>query len=43
MAKQLLRLTARRIELLSLNAKHPDRSFAVEEVAWMHRIIWVSQ
>jgi phage repressor protein C with HTH and peptisase S24 domain len=43
MAKQLLRLTARRIEFISFNTRHPDRSFAVEDVAWMHRIIWVSQ
>ena len=43
MAKQLLRLTARRIEFLSFNAKYADRSFAIEDVAWMHRIIWVSQ
>ena len=43
MAKQLLRQTAHRIELQSLNPAHPDRSLAIEEIAWMARIIWASQ
>jgi phage repressor protein C with HTH and peptisase S24 domain len=43
MAKQLARRSARRIELRSLNPEHPDYSFALEEVAWMHRIVWASQ
>ena len=43
MAKQLARRSARRIELKSLNPAHPDRSFDLSEVAWMHRIIWSSQ
>jgi phage repressor protein C with HTH and peptisase S24 domain len=43
MAKQLVRQSARRIELRSLNPEHPDYSFDLREVAWMHRIVWASQ
>ncbi len=43
MAKQLARRSARRVELKSLNPLHPDFSFDLNEVAWIHRIIWVSQ
>jgi phage repressor protein C with HTH and peptisase S24 domain len=43
MAKQLVRRSAKRIELLSLNPEHPDYRFELSEVAWMHRIIWASQ
>ncbi|MFD1623908.1 S24 family peptidase [Azospirillum griseum] len=43
MAKQLVRETATRIELLSINRAHPDRSIPRGEVAWMARIIWASQ
>ena len=43
MAKQLARRSARRVELRSLNPSHPDYSFDLTEVAWLHRIIWVSQ
>jgi phage repressor protein C with HTH and peptisase S24 domain len=43
MAKQLARRSARRIELRSLNPAHPDRSFELGEVSWLHRIVWASQ
>ena len=43
MAKQLLRRSARRIELQSLNPEYEDRSFEMEEILWIHRIIWASQ
>jgi phage repressor protein C with HTH and peptisase S24 domain len=43
MAKQLVRRSARRIELRSLNPEHPDYSFDLSELAWMHRIVWASQ
>lgn len=43
MAKQLLRETATKIELLSINRAHPDRAIPRAEVAWMARIIWASQ
>jgi phage repressor protein C with HTH and peptisase S24 domain len=43
MAKQLARRSARRVELKSLNPEHPDRSFDLTDVAWIHRIVWASQ
>ena len=43
MAKQLARRSARRVELRSLNPAHPDYSYDLTEVAWMHRIVWASQ
>jgi phage repressor protein C with HTH and peptisase S24 domain len=43
MVKQLVRLSAKRIELASINPAHPGRSLAAEEVAWMARILWASQ
>lgn len=43
MTKQLSRRSARRIELRSLNPAHPNYSFDLAEVAWMHRIVWASQ
>jgi phage repressor protein C with HTH and peptisase S24 domain len=43
MAKQLIRETATKIELLSINRAHPDRSIPLSDVAWMARIIWASQ
>src|SRR6201996_924685 len=43
MAKQLARRSARRVELKSLNPEHPDYSFDLAEVTWIHRIVWASQ
>ena len=43
MAKQLLRRTASRIELTSLNPAYPELRFGAGEILWMHRIIWASQ
>ena len=43
MAKQLVRQTAHRIELQSINPRYPDRSFTMSEVAWMARIVWAGQ
>ena len=43
MAKQLTRRSAKRVELKSLNPDHPDYSFDLKEVAWLHRIVWASQ
>ncbi len=43
MAKELARRSARRVELKSLNPEHPDRSFDLAEIAWIHRILWASQ
>jgi phage repressor protein C with HTH and peptisase S24 domain len=43
LAKQLMRETATRIELKSINPAHSDRTFPKLEVAWMARILWASQ
>ncbi len=43
LAKQLARLTAQRVDLKSLNPAYEDRSFALSEIAFIHRIIWASQ
>ncbi|HBK06674.1 MAG TPA: DNA-binding protein [Acetobacteraceae bacterium] len=43
MAKQLARRSARRVELKSLNPEHPDYSFDLSDVTWIHRIVWASQ
>jgi phage repressor protein C with HTH and peptisase S24 domain len=42
-AKELKRSTAKSIELKSLNAQHPDRTIANEDVLWVARILWASQ
>jgi phage repressor protein C with HTH and peptisase S24 domain len=43
MAKLLARRSARRIELRSFNPEHPNYTFELAEITWMHRIIWASQ
>jgi phage repressor protein C with HTH and peptisase S24 domain len=43
MAKVLRRKTSYKYELSSLNAEHPDRWLAAEDVEWIARIIWASQ
>ncbi|WP_376095452.1 helix-turn-helix transcriptional regulator [Roseomonas sp. CCTCC AB2023176] len=43
MAKELLRQSAKRIELQSLNPAHPNYTFGLEELHWLHRIVWASQ
>ena len=43
MAKQLKRQSAKRIDLLSLNPAHTDRSFDLSEISWIHRVVWASQ
>jgi phage repressor protein C with HTH and peptisase S24 domain len=43
MAKELRRRSSRKIELKSVNADYPDRSFDLAAIRWMHRIIWVAQ
>ena len=43
MAKQLSRLTMRRIELQSFNPQFEDRGLELTEIAFIHRIIWASQ
>jgi phage repressor protein C with HTH and peptisase S24 domain len=43
MVKELKRRTAKTLELQSLNPTHVDRTLAAGDVAWIARIVWVSQ
>lgn len=43
MAKILHRQTPRKLELLSLNADYPSRSFDSSDIEWIARVIWASQ
>ncbi len=43
MAKELLRSTAKHLQLRSLNPSHAERAVAIEDVDWIARILWVSQ
>jgi phage repressor protein C with HTH and peptisase S24 domain len=43
MVKELRKRTTKTIELKSLNAEHRDRTFPVNEIDWMARILWASQ
>lgn len=43
MAKILVKRGAKTVELASLNPEHPDLVFPLERIAFIHRIIWVSQ
>ena len=42
-ARQLARKGNKKLELLSLHDAHPDRTLAIEDVAFVHRIVWASQ
>ena len=41
--KELQRMTADKVELLSLNIDYPGRTLALKDVAWIARIIWAAQ
>jgi phage repressor protein C with HTH and peptisase S24 domain len=43
MAKELMRQSATKVDLGSLNEAHAPRSLKRSEIAWMARIIWASQ
>ncbi len=43
MAKELVNITQTQIDLMSINPDYDDRSFRREEIAWIARIVWVSQ
>jgi phage repressor protein C with HTH and peptisase S24 domain len=43
MVKELKRQTTKQVDLKSLNADHPDRTLALDEVAWIQRIVWAKQ
>jgi len=43
MAKEVQRMTASRVELISINREHDDRQLAREDIEFIHRIVWASQ
>ena len=43
MFKQLLRRSARRIDLKSFNPEHSDPTFLVDDIDWIARVIWSTQ
>ncbi|MFN3700097.1 MAG: helix-turn-helix transcriptional regulator [Alphaproteobacteria bacterium] len=43
LAKELIRQTASKIELKSLNPAFEDRALKQNEVQWIARVVWVSQ
>ena len=43
MARQLLRRTARKVDLLSFNPDQGHSTQSVEDIDWVARIVWVSQ
>ncbi|MGD9637846.1 MAG: helix-turn-helix transcriptional regulator [Alphaproteobacteria bacterium] len=43
MVKELKRQTAMKVELKSLNPEHSDREFDARDIAWIARVLWVSQ
>ncbi|PHR54727.1 MAG: DNA-binding protein [Robiginitomaculum sp.] len=43
MAKELRRMTAKHIELSSLNPEYPGRTLERSQVDWIARIVWASQ
>jgi len=43
MAKEVERVSAKRLELLSLNPDYPGRVLERQDVAWVARILWASQ
>ncbi|WP_371396622.1 helix-turn-helix transcriptional regulator [Fretibacter rubidus] len=43
MAKELHRITAHKIELISLNPDYDDRELRRKDVQWVARIVWCSQ
>jgi phage repressor protein C with HTH and peptisase S24 domain len=43
LAKELGRVTARTVELISLNPDYAPRTLELSDVSWMARIVWASQ
>ena len=43
MAKELVRLTTKTVELRSLNPEYPGRTLDRKDVTWIARILWASQ
>jgi phage repressor protein C with HTH and peptisase S24 domain len=43
MAKELVRKSASKVEVKSLNPAHADRVISAKDVSWIARVLWVSQ
>lgn len=43
MVKELNRQTASKIELKSINPAHENLNYSMSEIAWVARVVWVSQ
>jgi phage repressor protein C with HTH and peptisase S24 domain len=43
MVKELVRKTASKVELKSLNTRHANRVIPANDVSWIARVLWVSQ
>ena len=43
MVKELVRQTASKIELKSINPQFDDLNYSLNEVSWIARVVWVSQ
>ena len=43
MAKELGRVTAESVELISLNPSYDNRILSTRDLVWMARIFWASQ
>jgi phage repressor protein C with HTH and peptisase S24 domain len=43
MVTQLVRRGGRRVDVMALNGAQAEAGYSVDQVAFVHRIIWVSQ
>jgi phage repressor protein C with HTH and peptisase S24 domain len=43
MVKQLIRKSARKVDLMSVNPAYADRSLDITEIEWIARIVWAGQ
>jgi phage repressor protein C with HTH and peptisase S24 domain len=43
MVRQLVRKSARKVELMPLDGDRVDGEIAADRIAWIHRIVWASQ
>ena len=43
MVKELVKQTANHIDISSLNPSHDNRTISMKEIAWIARVLWVSQ
>lgn len=43
MAKEIVKQTARQIEIKSINPAHENRKIQMGDIVWIARVIWVSQ